>query len=681
MSTSSKDCAPSMSRLVQERAVQIRNIANMERLEVWISQIASEVLGDQAPWQESSEQSKRANKSAHWLRSVGRNWMSKNGQAFVYHPAPEDLAKAPSWVVAAAEKGTPMQALSLTGEERDLLAGVVDWLRSEDGPALRSDWSKISVPQAERAEKGWIQKMAKDAAKRDLEAAEAQGTRGFVDIEGAGPDGTPGWRWVEVLSKDSLDREGALMRHCVGSYSEEVAAGGRQIYSLRDGSNTPKLTLEARKGELSQLKAFANKPCPSELRAAVAVFAAAFAAHCEVQGMELSVGQEMNKSGAIHLPGAGVGFVGERLSDAMKSRIKEGVAKGQLSADELMPGLCALNQAELVGVAMQRAGAGALRLGLEQAAQRGYVALVEALIAHSGPKAEHSAALQRAAHHGHAEVVQMLIPHSDPKAENSAALQRAAHRGHAQVVQMLIPHSDPKEQNSLALQWAALHGHAEVVQMLIPHSDPKAENSAALQRAALHGHAKVVKLLIPHSDPKAENSTALQLAAKNGHVEVVKALLPHSDPKAKNSEALQLAAKSGHVEVVKMLIPHSAPKEQGSWPLQWAALHGHVEVVQMLIPHSDPKAENSGALQWAAFHGHMDVVKILLPHSEISMEHVSMAESKDHEAIAAILVQEQARRQRARPGELGSLEEKLASRRRDPARLRDGMGASSPSSL
>lgn len=39
------------------------------------------------------------------------------------------------------------------------------------------------------------------------------------------------------------DLEGALMRHCVGSYAEQVRQGGLQIYSLRDPQNHPKVTL------------------------------------------------------------------------------------------------------------------------------------------------------------------------------------------------------------------------------------------------------------------------------------------------------------------------------------------------------------------------------------------------------------------------------------------------------
>lgn len=58
------------------------------------------------------------------------------------------------------------------------------------------------------------------------------------------------WRFddgytVQKLTRDSdLEQEGEAMRHCVGSYCEQVRAGDVQVYSLRDSGNRPHVTLE-----------------------------------------------------------------------------------------------------------------------------------------------------------------------------------------------------------------------------------------------------------------------------------------------------------------------------------------------------------------------------------------------------------------------------------------------------
>lgn len=53
-----------------------------------------------------------------------------------------------------------------------------------------------------------------------------------------------GWTLVELKTSAALDAEGAVMHHCVGSYSAAVQAGRARIFSLRDPSGAPKITFE-----------------------------------------------------------------------------------------------------------------------------------------------------------------------------------------------------------------------------------------------------------------------------------------------------------------------------------------------------------------------------------------------------------------------------------------------------
>lgn len=546
---------PSFARITASLASQARNLLNASELDAWVSEIRGK-LGKR----EEGVTTERMERCGDWLVSVGRNWMLRHGVLQPWNPTKEELVAAPPWARKAALGGNPPSRLQLSSEEREKLAGILDWLRSEEGPALSSDWSRISVEQAEMAEKRWIERMAQAALKKDLEAADAAGTRLFVEL-GESVEG-PGWRWVEVFSKEALEREGALMRHCVGSYAEEVEAGSKTIHSLRDAENRPLLTLESREGELAQLKAFANQACPEGLYPAVSAFCKAFRAECETRGWEASAGQEVARAGIVSLPGLGLVFKDEAIpagwEDVLGDRMGQSSKHVQATVRAL--GALAAGGREDWGRVFERVARRHPQGGLEAAAEHGYGTLVRELIPVSDPKANDSYALRWAARNGHMEVVKLLMPVSDPGASESRALAWAAEKGHAKVVELLMPVSDPKAKDSRALAWAAESGHTEVVRLLIPVSDPKADNSAALRWAAQIGHVEVVRLLIPVSDPKVDDSWALAFAANNGHAEVVKLLIPVSNPKADDSCALFWAAKNGHVEVVKLLIPESDPK-------------------------------------------------------------------------------------------------------------------------
>jgi hypothetical protein len=57
-----------------------------------------------------------------------------------------------------------------------------------------------------------------------------------------------GYRMVRLSSVAALDREGLLMRHCVGSgsYDEALTSGSEVFFSLRDKRNKPHVTMEVR---------------------------------------------------------------------------------------------------------------------------------------------------------------------------------------------------------------------------------------------------------------------------------------------------------------------------------------------------------------------------------------------------------------------------------------------------
>jgi len=137
-------------------------------------------------------------------------------------------------LLAQCKKATPPI------EERE---HIIDYLVSADAPTrLR----KMSYEQALTAAKKWSdanQKKGRDRVETD------EDTELLVDLG-------DGMRIVKLLTKKAYEREGFLMRHCLGGN----APGSSTIYSLRDKNNDPHVTFEMTKdGEtIQQVKGKGN---------------------------------------------------------------------------------------------------------------------------------------------------------------------------------------------------------------------------------------------------------------------------------------------------------------------------------------------------------------------------------------------------------------------------------------
>lgn len=551
----------SFSGLVQDRASQIRNCANEPDMRAWLEALFLEKF---------NSQDERAQKAWAWCSTVGRKYMLREGASIAFAPSPSTLAAAPRWILDAVEAGKLLTALSLAPAERELFSSILDWMRSPSGPSLNSDWSKISVPQAKAAELAWIDAMAKAAAKKDLEAADAAGTALFSALglgasepepgASSGPEWA-GWRWVAVKSADALDREGSLMRHCVGSYADDVASGEKQIYSLRDPSNTPRLTVEAQGAKLSQIKAFANAACPAGLLPAVAAFATSFEADAAARGLgEAFAPEELGEAGLCSLPTIGLvaGWLSAGQADKLRRLADQALAgseEAQATIGRLAPGLAGLGLSADLATSLRFSPAFFCQKALLSAARNGRAECLGVLIPLSDPKADNSRALSWAARKGHLECLDLLIPVSDPKASESQALALAAWAGHAECVKRLIPISNPHD--PLPLCWAASNDQIECVKLLII-APPPFNLSLAISRASSNGHAECVKILLAVPGALARLSPEpLRWAARAGRIDCVELLLPHSDPLAPEDEsglnALGLAQRENHSEVAALI--------------------------------------------------------------------------------------------------------------------------------
>ena len=101
-------------------------------------------------------------------------------------------------------------------------AAIMQWQA-----ATRTDINKLSVDQVFAAVDKWANapKPAKHVGKIIYQ---------FRD----------GWTVQQLDADAALKEEGRLLKHCVGGYCKQVAAGTSVIYSLRDPANVPRITLE-----------------------------------------------------------------------------------------------------------------------------------------------------------------------------------------------------------------------------------------------------------------------------------------------------------------------------------------------------------------------------------------------------------------------------------------------------
>lgn len=194
---------------------------------------------------------------------------------------------APEWVDKALLAGQTVERALITGEARAELGHVLDWLVANPQRQL----SKLSWEQAAKKTKAWDASLQKARSLQE----DPTGIEGFCEAASMGF----GWRWVEVKSKASLEREGAVMRHCVGSYAPQVEQGKCRIFSLRDANNKPKLTVEVARQEslqeLLQIRGSSNRPPEPEEGPALRELIKKLTA----DGARLSGGRELSSSGGL----------------------------------------------------------------------------------------------------------------------------------------------------------------------------------------------------------------------------------------------------------------------------------------------------------------------------------------------------------------------------------------------
>lgn len=205
-----------------------------------------------------------------WITSVARNHiLSRLGPEdilenyTIYDPArlmplmPQP-GQLPKWAGEALKRGQILHWFNRHQHARrqvfKLLNMAVAWLDSmpaDDTRLRRVD--RISFETATKAAALWFKDICENI---------------WLYIKDTCPvvlERENGYRWVQLTTKLHFEREGALMRHCVGngSYYQVHARKEGSYYSLRDKDNVPRVTVETRGSNLVQCKAQRNsRPAP-----------------------------------------------------------------------------------------------------------------------------------------------------------------------------------------------------------------------------------------------------------------------------------------------------------------------------------------------------------------------------------------------------------------------------------
>jgi len=151
----------------------------------------------------------------------------------------------PDWLKDGVKNGTALK-VSFNRGFRNQIAHILDYFNSLPDTEL-SKITRLKFDIALGKSKEWMQELHEKASiEEDFEGITT--VRAYKE----------GYSWVRVESAKALNREGKLMKHCVGSYASKVASQQCVIYSLRDPNNKPHCTVEIIKHTINQIKGVAN---------------------------------------------------------------------------------------------------------------------------------------------------------------------------------------------------------------------------------------------------------------------------------------------------------------------------------------------------------------------------------------------------------------------------------------
>jgi ankyrin repeat protein/L-ascorbate metabolism protein UlaG (beta-lactamase superfamily) len=264
-----------------------------------------------------------------------------------------------------------------------------------------------------------------------------------------------------------------------------------------------------------------------------------------------------------------------------------------------------------LGIALAVA-APAFAAGIHEAAQRGDMAAVRALVDKDPALADARDGYQRtplliAAYNGRTEIVAYLLEKGAPvetrNRYSNTPLMLASMQGHEAVVETLLKAGAALEargdNGATALMHAAGNNRPRVVRLLLDHhADPNAvadQGVRTLNYALQPSQIEPARLLLAAGAQvnytTSDGFTPLAGAAMTGNRELLPLLLERGasadQATSDGGTLLTLALRNGHPDVAGPLLPKikrldAFDKEYGRTALHWAAIGGYTEVARRL---------------------------------------------------------------------------------------------------
>lgn len=231
----------------------------------------------------------------------------ERGSMVEIEPVTSVADDAPAWLRTALDSGKEVVRLAPNREfVAQKLPHVVDWLLADPDPlrALRAApeadlmnqlhaaadrfFAQASAATAPEATAGLDDEPGREVI-MTFRALDGERPRAFLESDlSPNPNGPVVAFWAKLTSPEALNQEGKRMSHCVGSYAQVVAQERSTIYSLRDASNQPHVTVEIDQTRarplLVQLKGKGNRPPVGKYAGYIKEFLNALNVHADYQG-------------------------------------------------------------------------------------------------------------------------------------------------------------------------------------------------------------------------------------------------------------------------------------------------------------------------------------------------------------------------------------------------------------
>lgn len=205
------------------------------------SELARVILNDDAVEDFINHQVNAHPKLKAWIEKTLKRWILQKAPA--EKSVLQEIKGLPNWA-------TKEDTVNVNIEETStLVLPVLDYLEAQLAERPTFNLGKVGVDQAIVASKKWHDALAKRKQKITLEP----GVTKVMEFPN-------GYFWALITSGVGLQREGNLMGHCVGGeyYHTRTLTGEYKIYSLRDSSNVPHITLDMTGDRVNQIKGKTN---------------------------------------------------------------------------------------------------------------------------------------------------------------------------------------------------------------------------------------------------------------------------------------------------------------------------------------------------------------------------------------------------------------------------------------